>query len=218
MNIIMHMPHVSLKVPKRFYKGLIISKNLFNKYNLEMTDFGVDTLFKDFKYKKIKPKYSRLYCDVERFKDDKLEIMSKYGEGVIYTNLYDGLLFHRHDNKYKNKVLKYYDKYHKKLDKITQNLLRKDDKLLILDCHSFSDKMASHFFEEPFPDICIGIEENYYDEDILNIIINRIKELGYTYKINYPYKGSLVPNCIYNGIIKGKVVSIMLEINKRIYL
>ena len=80
MNIIMHMPHVSLKVPKSFYKGLIISKNLFNKYNLEMTDFGIDTLFKDFKYKKIKPKYSRLYCDVERFKDDKLEIMSKYGE------------------------------------------------------------------------------------------------------------------------------------------
>lgn len=218
MNIIMHMPHVSLKVPKRFYKGLIISKDLFNKYNLEMTDLGVDTLFKEFKYKKIKPKYSRLYCDVERFKDDNLEIMSKYGEGVIYTNLYDGVLFHKHDNKYKNKVLKYYDKYHKKLDKITKKLLKKDNALLILDCHSFSDKMASHFFEEPFPDICIGVEENYYDEDILNIIINRIKELGYTYKINYPYKGSLVPNCIYNGIIRGKVVSIMLEINKRIYL
>ena len=218
MNIIMHMPHVSLKVPKRFYKGLIISKDLFNKYNLEMTDLGIDILFKDFKYKKIKSKYSRLYCDVERFKDDNLEIMSKYGEGVIYTNLYDGLLFHRHDNKYKNKVLKYYDKYHKKLDIITKQLLKKDDKLLILDCHSFSDKMASHFFEEPFPDICIGVEDNYYDEDILNIIINRINELGYTYKINYPYKGSLVPNCIYNGIIKGNVVSIMLEINKKIYL
>ena len=218
MNIIMHMPHVSLKVPKRFYKGLIISKDLFNKYNLEMTDLGIDILFKDFKYKKIKSKYSRLYCDVERFKDDNLEIMSKYGEGVIYTNLYDGLLFHRHDNKYKNKVLKYYDKYHKKLDIITKQLLKKDDKLLILDCHSFSDKMASHFFEEPFPDICIGVEDNYYDEDILNIIINRINELGYTYKINYPYKGSLVPNCIYDGIIKGNVVSIMLEINKKIYL
>ena len=218
MNIIMHMPHVSLKVPKRFYKGLIISKDLFNKYNLEMTDLGIDIVSKDFKYKKIKSKYSRLYCDVERFKDDNLEIMSKYGEGVIYTNLYDGLLFHRHDNKYKNKVLKYYDKYHKKLDIITKQLLKKDDKLLILDCHSFSDKMASHFFEEPFLDICIGVEDNYYDEDILNIIINRINELGYTYKINYPYKGSLVPNCIYDGIIKGNVVSIMLEINKKIYL
>ncbi len=144
--------------------------------------------------------------------------MSKYGEGVVYTHLYDGTLFHIHNDEYKNKVLEYYDEYHKNLDNITKQLLEEDETLLILDCHSFSDKMASHFFKEPFPDICIGIEEDYYDEEVLNMIISKIKELGYTYKINYPYKGSLVPNCIYNGIIKGKVVSIMLEINKRIYL
>ena len=218
MNILMHMPHVSLKVPKKFYKGLKISKDLFNKYNLEMTDLGIDTLFKDYKYKKIKPKYSRLYCDVERFRNDSMEIMSKYGEGVVYTHLYDGIEFHQHDNKYKQQVLKYYDKYHKRLDRIAKKLLSKDETLLILDCHSFSDKMTSHFYEEPFSDICIGIEENYYDQEILDIIINRIKELGYTYRINYPYKGSLVPNCIFTGKTKGKVVSIMLEINKRIYL
>ncbi|MBR5952718.1 MAG: N-formylglutamate amidohydrolase, partial [Pseudobutyrivibrio sp.] len=66
--------------------------------------------------------------------------------------------------------------------------------------------------------ICIGIEENYFDQEIVNVIIDRIKAQGYTYEINYPYKGSLVPNCIYNYNVKGKVVSIMLEINKRIYL
>ena len=218
MKILMHMPHVSLEVPKEFYEGLTISKNLFHKYNLEMTDLGIDELFKDYDCVKVIPKYSRLYCDVERFRDDSKEIMSKYGEGVVYTNLYDGTLFHIHNDEYKNKVLEYYDEYHKNLDNITKQLLEEDDNLLILDCHSFSDKMAAHFFEGTFPDICIGIEEDYYDEEILNMIISKIKELGYTYKINYPYKGSLVPNCIYNGIIKGKVISIMLEVNKRIYL
>ena len=143
MKILLHMPHTSLRLPKAFYKGLLIDKNLLNKYNLLMTDLGVDTLFKIFKAKIIKPKYSRLYCDLERFKDDSLEIMSKYGQGVIYTHTYDGLLFHQHDEKYKRKVLKYYDKYHKRLDKTAKNLLKKDDTLLILDCHSFSDKMAS---------------------------------------------------------------------------
>ena len=78
--------------------------------------------------------------------------------------------------------------------------------------------MTSHFYQEPFPDICIGVEEEYYDEKILNMIINKIKKLGYTYKINYPYKGSLVPNCVLNNEVKGKVVSIMIEINKRTYL
>lgn len=222
MKVLMHMPHVSLDVPNEFYDGLLISRKLFRKYNLEMTDLGVDELFKDYDYIKVIPKYSRLYCDVERFLDDEKEVMSKYGEGVIYTHTYDGVMFHRHDDNYKKEVLKYYLEYHKNLDDITKKMLEEDDTLLILDCHSYSDKMASHFFDAPFPDICIGIEEDYYDEKILNQIINKIKELGYTYKINYPYKGSLVPNCIYNNVNNckknKKIISIMLEINKRIYL
>ena len=58
-----------------------------------MTDLGIDELFKDYECIKVIPKYSRLYCDVERFKDDDKEIMSKYGEGVVYTHLYDGTVF-----------------------------------------------------------------------------------------------------------------------------
>lgn len=104
------------------------------------------------------------------------------------------------------------------MDKATIKLLKKNSSLLILDCHSFSDKMASHYFETPFPDICIGIEKNFHNQEILNFIIEKVKEKGYSYQINYPYKGSLIPNCIINQRIKGNVVSIMLEINKRIYL
>ena len=89
----------------------------------------------------------------------------------------------------------------------------------MLDCHSFSDKMASYFFKLPFPDICIGIEKDFFDQRILNLIIKDIQKRGYTYQINYPYQGSLVPNCIYQKKTSyKKVVSIMLEINKRIYL
>ena len=45
MKILLHMPHVSLKVPKHFYKGLLIPKTVFNKYNLEMSDLGRLTYF-----------------------------------------------------------------------------------------------------------------------------------------------------------------------------
>lgn len=107
----------------------------------------------------------------------------------------------------------------KKLDEITKDLLSFDDELLILDCHSYSDKMASYFFKPPFPDICIGIEKDFFDQEILDRIIEEIKKRGYTYQINYPYQGSLVSNRIYNKkVIYKKVVSIILEINKRIYL
>ena len=218
MEILIHAPHVSLDVPKHFYKGLLVKKNILHKYNLEMADIGLLEFIKDYNYKVIYPKYSRLYCDVERFADDTKEVMSKYGEGVVYNKFYDGILFHKHNDKYKGKVLKYYYHYHKKLDRITKRILKKTDTLLIIDLHSYSDKMASHFFAPPFPDVCIGIEEDYYDKDILNQIIEIIKNMNLSYSVNYPYRGSLVPNYVYNNNINKKVVSIMLEINKRIYL
>ena len=218
MKILLHLPHTSLKVPHYFYKGLKISKQEFRRYNLEMTDYGVDYLFKDLNGIKVKAKYSRLFCDVERFKDDNLETMAKYGEGVVYTKLYDGKQFHEHNIKYKNKVLRYYDRYHHKLNRVAKKLLKKDATLLILDLHSYSDKMASHFFKMPFPDVCIGVENDYYDSDILNELTYKLKEMGLRYAINYPYKGSLVPNNIYKGKLNGKIISIMLEVNKRIYL
>lgn len=219
-KLLLHFPHVGLDIPNHFYDGLLINYIDLLKYIIEMSDYAVDNLFNGLNAKKIKSKYSRLYCDVERFKDDRLEEMSKYGQGVVYTHTYDNILFHKHDEKYKNKVLRYYDKYHKRFEKETKKILDKGYNLLILDCHSFSDKMASYIKEKPFPDICIGVEEDFNDIEILNYIKNGILRKGYKYQINYPYKGSIVPNYIYNNKekYKNKVVSIMIEINKKIYL
>lgn len=220
IKVVFHFPHVGLKMPKHFYKGLLIKQNMLSKYIIEMSDYKVDELFKEHRFKKIKSKYSRLYCDVERFRDDDLEEMSKVGQGVVYTNTYDNIIFHEHDYIYKKKVLKYYDIYHNKFNRVCKNILNKGYKLLILDCHSFSEKMASHIKEGPFPDICLGIEEDFYNNEVLNHIKNKITKKGYNYMINYPYKGSIVPNFIYNNKIryKDKVISIMIEINKKIYL
>ena len=104
--------------------------------------------------------------------------MSIYGQDVIYTHTYDQIRFHTHDEQYKQKVLKYYDQYHKKLDRISKKLLSKNNKLLILDIHSFSDEQAIKHHESPFPDICIGVENDYYDEEILQAIISKIESLS----------------------------------------
>ena len=83
MKILLHLPHVSLDVPNYFYKGLIIPKPLFRKYNLEMSDLGVDYLLKDLPGTRIKPPYSRLFCDVERFRDDKKERMAQSSTSLM---------------------------------------------------------------------------------------------------------------------------------------
>ena len=125
-KLLLHFPHVGLDIPKHFFEGLLIKHIDLLKYIIEMADYGVDNLFKDLDAKKIKSKYSRLYCDVERFKDDQLEKMSKYGQGVVYTHTYDNVLFHKHDEKYKllqnkienlnNKSDRYFKKYQHLLD------------------------------------------------------------------------------------------------------
>lgn len=217
-NILLHIPHASLEVPEEFYQGLTISKELFRRYNLEMCDVGIDELFRDVPGERVVAPFSRLYCDVERFKDDSKEPMSQYGEGVIYTHTYDGTLFHTHDNIYRDKIISYYDQYHRQLNHTAEKLLANGDPLLILDCHSFSDKMASHFFKPPFPDVCIGIEPYYYDQQIISAVAEAVEKSGYTYRINYPYKGSIVPNAILSGRLRGKITSIMVEVNKRVYL
>ncbi len=70
-------------------------------------------------------------------------------------------------------------------------------------------------FNDPFPDICIGINDDYCDKNILNYIINKINDFNLTYKINYPYSGSILPNDINNYNYKDKLTSIMLEVNKK---
>lgn len=44
----------------------------------------------------------------------------------------------------------------------------------------------------PFPDICLEINENYYDEEIMNALLHCIKSRWNTVKINHPYKGSII--------------------------
>lgn len=219
-KVILHIPHVKMDFPKHFFKGLKINVFDLAKYIFDMTDLYVDKIYKDFKVKKIIPKYSRLYCDVERFRDDNIEDMSKCGQGVVYTHTYDGTLFHSHDESYKNKVLKYYDKYHNKFNKIVLKELKKGYNVLILDCHSFSEEVVSFLRKGSFPDICIGINDEFVDTDILNYIKNRILKKGYKYQVNFPYAGSIIPNIIYDNKDEycGRVCSIMIEMNKKVYL
>ncbi len=218
MKTLLHIPHTSLAVPPVFYEGLLIPRTDFFRYNREMADIGVEELFCSVEGERVIAPYSRLFCDVERYRDDEKEPMAKYGEGAVYTHLYDGTRFHVHDEAYRNAVLKYYDAYHAKFNETLLRLLEKDQSLLILDCHSFSDKMAVHFYTPPFPDVCIGIENNYYDETITEKILSAIRKKGYSYAINYPYCGSIVPMAAASLSAEKKIVSVMIEVNKRIYL
>lgn len=217
-EIIKHIPHASLELPKIDIFDRPSKENC--KYNLKMSDVGIYQFFKWIPGIEVEAKYSRLYCDVERFKDNDKEPMAKLGQGYIYEKYYDGKPMLRWNSKErKREIDAYYDEHHKKLNAAVKSIFDKGKKVLLLDLHSYSDELANSLGKKgPYPDICIGINDEYYDEKILNLIIHKIKEKGYTYQINYPYEGSIIPVGILDGSLKGEICSIMLEVNKRIYL
>ena len=228
VEIIKHIPHASLELPESYKddRGLIkqiaFGKN-FLINNFKMTDLFVDQIFDNIPGVVVKAKYTRLFCDVEKYRDDSLEPMSKYGQGYVYTKSYDGkTVFKRHlkcngvDSD--EEVDSYYEEHHKKLTEETKKILKREKKVLILDLHSFSNEQAlSIEKKEPFPDICIGINEGFANNEILDAIIRRIEANGYSYKINYPYSGSIIPNGLTKSELEN-VCSIMIEVNKRLYL
>ena len=83
--ILFHVPHSALKIPKQYRDICIKDQNYIKRTNKFLSDYLTDKLIPN-KCHKLIFKYSRLFCDVEKFKDDSKEIMSKKGMGVIYTN------------------------------------------------------------------------------------------------------------------------------------
>jgi N-formylglutamate deformylase len=217
--IIVHIPHSSLKLPHSFWRKTIMNKHKIKNENIYLADLYVHKLFNYKKAHKLKFNYSRMFCDVERFRDDHLEVMTKLHMGVIYTHTSDQEKFIDINPVYKNFVLEnYYDQHHQKLNEMCDKVLHRYKKCLIIDLHSFSDSMVKKILnKENNPDICIGTEEGFIDQELTQFTKQYFEKKGYCVAINYPYSGSMVPAKYY--LTKDKrVKSLMLEINKRLYL
>lgn len=217
-KIIFHIPHSSTELPDEFFeeleppfkKGRKGTTELYLT-NLKMSDVLLLDLVKGLPYEKVVAPYSRLYCDVERYWDETKERMSKYGMGAVYTKDYLGRMLRKEDKKYKAKVKEYYDRHHSSL---LEAVRRAEGDVLLIDLHSFGPDIASVISKGPYPDICIGYNEGDENEKLISEIERFCDARGLTHQRNFPYTGSMtVPN------IKGKTVrSIMIEINKRVYL
>lgn len=78
---------------------------------------------------------------------------------------------------------------------MTTNILNKYDKCLLIDFHSFSDEMVQKLFNsEKNPDICLGTDEFYTDNNLIDITIKHFKKYGYSVQLNHPYSGTIIPN------------------------
>jgi N-formylglutamate deformylase len=220
-GILLHIPHSSTFLPEELIARTHLMHSELKKYAAYMADLYTDELFIDERMTSIIAPISRLYCDVERYRDDDQEPMSHYQMGVVYEATYDCKPLIDIDETYRDSVLlSYYDKYHAALDDLALSLYQINNSLIVLDCHSFHEAMVvdAGSKRENYPDICIGYSPttiNPIETKLIQQIHNHFEANGYTVAHNVPFSGSLIPNAMLH---LNNVSSVMIEINKRLYL
>jgi N-formylglutamate deformylase len=213
-SYIFHVPHSSTAIPDNTN---FISERIANEIGI-LTDYKTNEIFDIPNTDKIIYPYSRIFCDVERLEDD-LEPMSKVGRGFYYTKTDNGeQLRSLYENHKKMVYDTYYIPHHNILTNLVDDKLKKIGFAIIIDCHSFSNTPLHTDLDKSKdrPDICIGVDDYHTPKDWVFEIKQFFLNNGLTVKINSPYSGTIIPKKHYK--LNENVVSIMIEINKRLYI
>ncbi len=216
-HYLIHLPHSATEIPDEFINDYLLPADELTHNVYQYCDLYTDELFDDLfnVFGGVKSRYSRLFFDPERFGDDEVEEMhKKHRLGWFYENaILEKKPLRKRDNK--AAIRPYFNAHHDELNQKTEEKLSLYGKCTVIDCHSFSDER--YWFHDPhlvLPDICIGFEDDHVDKKLVEIIKEEFKE--YNIGINTPYSGSLVPTDYWGKDFRVK--SVMIEINKRLYL
>ncbi|MBR4240197.1 MAG: N-formylglutamate amidohydrolase [Prevotella sp.] len=204
-NILLHIPHSSSSFPAA-------SEYTFNDLDRDerlLIDYYTDALFlpqpeTEHVGKAVFP-YCRLYCDVERLVNDPLE---KDGLGISYRSRGDRGL--RSFSNLKEAFALYAD-FHAE---VAKKIVELGEDVLLIDSHSFSSLPNLLNSNPPDIDICIGYndDETCPGKVVIGNIVRHFESYGYKVGINMPFSNSKTFNVpvVYH--------SIMIEINKRLYM
>ena len=186
---------------------------------LKLTDWHTDDMFSFEDSLSIKANFSRVFCDVERFPEDSIEIMAKYGMGVLYEKSDNGQVLRIVNEEMRKYVLtNYYWPHHNDLKKAIEQQLKENGKATIVDCHSFPNEPFKRDLNQnpDRPDFNIGTDAFHTPQELIRLSENFFNKKGYSVGIDWPYKGTIVPLAHYK---KNKnVQSIMLEVNRALYM
>ena len=216
-KLVLHIPHSSTEIP--IFDGYVSSQEKIQQEILKLTDWYTDDLFDSNVDEKIITPFSRIFCDVERFSDDELEEMSKFGMGVLYEKFDDGETLRIVTQKLREEVLNnFYWSHHNIFSDIVKKQLDDTDSCLIVDCHSFPSAPLTSALSQisERPDFNIGTDSFHTPKSIIDASVDYFESKGLSLEINTPYSGSIVPMEYYQK--ESKVISIMLEVNRRLYL
>ena len=220
MSTILHIPHASKDIPDEYIKYFTLSKKDLEIELLKMTDHFTDELFNVLgdNIHQLKFPVSRLLVDVERFEKDELEPMSKVGMGCVYEKTHDGKSLKNVEHIKDELINKFYKTHHENFTKIVGTKLKQNNKVLIIDCHSFPKYPLPYELNQSIdrPEICIGTDNFHTSDKLKNLFGKLFQDFNFTVKYNEPFKGSIVPLKFYSKEIR--VQSIMIEVRRDLYM
>ena len=217
-NLILHIPHASLRFPD--YSQYLLPREAIDAEALHLTDLYTDELFAAvLDDTVIQADFCRVYCDVERFKTDALEPMSKFGMGATYVRCDDGRELRRLTPEQRDEILRnYYEPHHAKLTDAVDAALARVGEARIVDCHSFPDSplQCSLYQGDAKFDFNIGTDTFHTPTEWIDASVRFFTDRGFRLGIDEPYSGSIVPMKHYQK--NRQVKSIMLEVNRNLYM
>jgi len=216
-KLVLHIPHSSTYIPS--YEGYVADAHKIQNEILKITDWYTDDLFHSEKDITIVTPFSRIFCDVERFENDEDEVMSKVGMGVLYERFDNGEKLREVTPALRETVIQnYYRKHHAEFSDAVQKQLLEDGSALIIDCHSFPSTPLQCAINQikNTPDFNIGVDPFHTSGELTEIAIEYFRKSDYSLGLDWPYSGTIVPMEYYQK--NNKVQSIMLEVNRRLYL
>jgi len=184
-NVLIHVPHSSLYIPEEYCKTALISHEELDAENRFVCDSGVTGLIPPaLRENALIFPFSRLYCDVERFRNEN-EPMNALGMGYIYTHDTGGREIFRPSAEHCAAVDRIYEAHHSQLDERVFEIMNAYGSCIIIDLHSYSDEMVHRLFGyNNCPDVCIGTEQEYYSNDIVEGLISICRGLGLSTELN----------------------------------
>lgn len=221
--VILHVPHHSKYIPAIVREQFLLNDDQLARELILMTDESCNELFNYLceNARLVQATVSRLVVDVERFTDDSKEKMAAVGMGVIYTKTADNQPLRKElTASERNKLLtEYYYPHHEALEKQVEEVLKKYDHCIIIDCHTFPSKPLPYELNQnpDRPDICIGTDDCHTSERLKNSFVTAFKETGFTVSVNEPFAGALVPYKYYEAR-EARVQSVMVEVNRKLYM
>ena len=241
MQTIIHIPHASTEIPANWRGQFCIDEESLRQELIRMTDWYTDELFgyadaPDCHF--VRAPYSRLVCDMERFRDPAQEGMTARGMWICYEKTADGRRLKRQpadtaaaavrlDAAHIAEVLAAYDRHHAALTAVCGETLAKAQGALLIDAHSFpsaplpyelaaGNSSAEDHAALVRPDFCLGTDPVHTPPALAEAAERFLVERGYTVAYNKPFAGVLVPMAYYRK--DPRLAAIMIEVNRALYI